>query len=218
MLRDIACQTRTYRRPVGVELLKICKARVPSRVSSRSNRTSGIRVIKAQRPCEHEIQESTNGNKHVLRTEALAFGASIGAYLSFAGCTLADEVAEASTQASPLQYAIALTPGILYLAFAYFRGDFSSVSAKASHILVPTEEQALALKVELDGGADFAELAKANSTCPSGQRGGSLGEFKPGQMVKEFNDVVFNDEVGVVHGPVETQFGYHLIKIDERTS
>ena len=47
-------------------------------------------------------------------------------------------------------------------------------------------------------------------------KGGALGTFKPGQMVKEFNDVVFSDEVGVVHGPIKTQFGYHLILIDER--
>ena len=53
--------------------------------------------------------------------------------------------------------------------------------------------------------------------CPSGKSGGDLGEFSPGQMVKEFDQVVFNDEVGKVHGPIKTDFGYHLIEITNRT-
>ncbi len=90
------------------------------------------------------------------------------------------------------------------------------VKAQARHILVPTEEQANDLKQQIEGGADFADLAQQHSQCPSGQRGGDLGTFSPGQMVKEFNDVCFNDEVGVVHGPVKTQFGYHLIEVTKR--
>jgi len=89
--------------------------------------------------------------------------------------------------------------------------------ATARHILVPTAEQAEDIKAQIAAGADFAELARQQSQCPSGARGGDLGEFSPGQMVKEFNDVCFNDEVGVVHGPVKTQFGYHLIEITKRT-
>jgi peptidyl-prolyl cis-trans isomerase C len=73
------------------------------------------------------------------------------------------------------------------------------------------------LKKQIEGGTDFAEIAKAHSTCPSGQQGGDLGEFGPGQMVKEFNTVVFNEEVGKTHGPVKTQFGYHLIEIVSRS-
>jgi len=88
--------------------------------------------------------------------------------------------------------------------------------ASARHILVPTEEQANDLKQQIADGADFADVARANSTCPSGRDGGELGTFSPGQMVKEFNDVCFNDEVGVVHGPVKTQFGYHLIEVTDR--
>jgi peptidyl-prolyl cis-trans isomerase C len=88
--------------------------------------------------------------------------------------------------------------------------------ARARHILVPTEEQANDLKQQIADGADFADIARQYSTCPSGRAGGDLGEFSPGQMVKEFNDVCFNDEVGVVHGPVQTQFGYHLIEVTER--
>ncbi len=89
--------------------------------------------------------------------------------------------------------------------------------ATASHILVGTEEQCLNLKQQIENGADFAEIAKTNSTCPSGRSGGTLGEFSPGMMVREFDEVVFRDEVGVVHGPVKTQFGYHLILITSRS-
>ncbi len=88
--------------------------------------------------------------------------------------------------------------------------------ASARHILVPTAQQAEDIKAQIAAGADFAEMARQHSTCPSGARGGELGEFSPGQMVKEFNDVCFNDEVGVVHGPVQTQFGYHLIEVTDR--
>ncbi|MFH1845968.1 MAG: peptidylprolyl isomerase [Candidatus Omnitrophota bacterium] len=85
--------------------------------------------------------------------------------------------------------------------------------AKARHILVSSSEEAEKLKKEIQGGADFAEIAKQYSKCPSGAQGGDLGEFSPGQMVKEFDEVVFNEEVGKVHGPVQTQFGFHLIEI-----
>ncbi len=88
--------------------------------------------------------------------------------------------------------------------------------ASARHILVPTEEDCLALKTRIEGGEDFAEVAKQHSKCPSGKQGGGLGEFRPGQMVKEFDDVVFSGEVGKVLGPVKTQFGYHLIEITNR--
>ena len=72
------------------------------------------------------------------------------------------------------------------------------------------------LKTEIAGGASFEDLAKQHSSCPSGQQGGALGEFGPGQMVKEFDTVVFNEAVGEVHGPVKTQFGYHLLEITSR--
>ena len=89
-------------------------------------------------------------------------------------------------------------------------------TARARHILVGTEEQANDIKQQIAEGADFADMAQQYSSCPSGRNGGDLGEFFPGQMVKEFNDVCFNDEVGVVHGPVRTQFGFHLIEVTER--
>ncbi len=90
-------------------------------------------------------------------------------------------------------------------------------SATARHILVETQEACEALKAEIEAGTDFAEAAKAHSQCPSGREGGNLGEFGQGQMVPEFDKVVFQEEVGKVHGPVKTQFGYHLIEITNRT-
>ncbi len=89
--------------------------------------------------------------------------------------------------------------------------------ATARHILVETEEACLDLKTKIDSGDDFAALAAANSKCPSGRKGGDLGEFGPGQMVKEFDEVVFSAEVGTVQGPVKTQFGYHLLEVTSRT-
>ena len=88
--------------------------------------------------------------------------------------------------------------------------------ACARHILVKEEAVCLDLKKQIEEGASFEELAKTHSQCPSGKEGGDLGEFSPGQMVKEFDQVVFNEEVGKTHGPVQTQFGYHLIFIDSR--
>lgn len=90
-------------------------------------------------------------------------------------------------------------------------------SAQARHILVPTEEQANELKGKIQNGEDFGELAKAHSQCPSGSRGGDLGEFGPGQMVREFDEVVFSAPVNEVQGPVKTQFGFHLIDITQRS-
>jgi peptidyl-prolyl cis-trans isomerase C len=88
--------------------------------------------------------------------------------------------------------------------------------ASARHILVKTEAECEQLKQQIEGGADFAVLAKKYSLCPSGQRGGELGEFGPGQMVPEFDRVVFHEAVGKVHGPVKTQFGYHLVEVTHR--
>jgi len=88
--------------------------------------------------------------------------------------------------------------------------------ASARHILVATEELCQDIKDDIERGDDFGDMAKAFSTCPSGQSGGLLGTFGPGQMVPEFDQVVFNEAVGVVHGPVKTQFGYHLLEIISR--
>ena len=89
--------------------------------------------------------------------------------------------------------------------------------ASARHILVATEDEAKDLLGKIESGSNFADLAKQHSKCPSGAQGGDLGEFSPGQMVPEFDRVVFSAEVGKTHGPVQTQFGYHLIEITKRT-
>lgn len=89
--------------------------------------------------------------------------------------------------------------------------------ARARHILVADKDACEKLKEQIEAGADFGDMAKKHSQCPSGQQGGDLGEFRPGQMVKEFDEVVFKAELGRVHGPVKTQFGYHLIDITSRT-
>lgn len=88
--------------------------------------------------------------------------------------------------------------------------------AEARHILVDSEVQCLDLKTQIENGADFAKLAAAHSSCPSGQRGGELGRFGRGQMVPEFDEVVFSADVGSVQGPVKTQFGYHLLEVTAR--
>ncbi|MCK4851912.1 MAG: peptidylprolyl isomerase [Candidatus Omnitrophica bacterium] len=90
--------------------------------------------------------------------------------------------------------------------------------ARARHILTASEDTCNDLKSQIETGADFAETAKKYSQCPSGKQGGDLGEFSQGQMVPEFDEVVFQAEVGKVHGPVKTDFGYHLIEITDRTS
>ena len=89
--------------------------------------------------------------------------------------------------------------------------------ATARHILVENEEFCEQLKDQIADGADFSALAQEHSTCPSGQRGGDLGSFSPGQMVQEFDSVVFSAAVNEVQGPVKTQFGYHLIEVTNRT-
>jgi len=91
-------------------------------------------------------------------------------------------------------------------------------TASARHILVDSEAKCNELKEQINSGEiSFEQAAKENSTCPSGANGGELGTFSQGQMVPEFDKVVFNDEVGVVHGPVKTQFGYHLLEVTERS-
>jgi peptidyl-prolyl cis-trans isomerase C len=103
----------------------------------------------------------------------------------------------------------------------YFETNKASFMAperiKAKHILVKTEEEAVNIKTELDKGADWDELAKKYSTDKSNaSRGGDLGYFSRGRMVKEFDEVAFNLEVGKIGGPVKTQFGYHLIKVEDK--
>jgi peptidyl-prolyl cis-trans isomerase C len=87
---------------------------------------------------------------------------------------------------------------------------------RASHILVETKEAAQAIATEVRGGADFAEVARRESTGPSASAGGDLGYFEEGQMVPTFSEVAFALEVDEVSEPVQTQFGWHVIKLTDR--
>jgi peptidyl-prolyl cis-trans isomerase C len=91
-------------------------------------------------------------------------------------------------------------------------------TASARHILVADKAICNDLKTRIDGGEDFAAIAREYSECPSGQQGGDLGEFSPGMMVQEFDTIVFSADLNKVHGPVRTQFGYHLIEITKRSA
>ena len=92
-------------------------------------------------------------------------------------------------------------------------------TVNADHILVESEEKALEILAKIESGeVSFADAAKQHSTCPSGQRGGNLGDFGRGQMVPEFDKAVFELEVGeITKAPVKTQFGYHLIKLNSKS-
>ena len=89
--------------------------------------------------------------------------------------------------------------------------------ASARHILVDNETLCEELKTKIADGENFADIAREHSPCPSGRKGGELGEFGPGQMVSEFDTVVFSAPINEVQGPVKTQFGYHLLEVTSRT-
>ena len=94
-------------------------------------------------------------------------------------------------------------------------GKGATVSAK--HILTDSEEKCQTILKNIEAGEKtFEDAAREFSTCPSGAKGGDLGEFGKGQMVKEFEDAAFDAEIGKVVGPVKTQFGYHLIKVEKK--
>ena len=87
---------------------------------------------------------------------------------------------------------------------------------RASHILVKTEGEALNLLSQMETEREFSDLARAYSECPSGKKGGDLGFFSRGQMVREFEEAAFSSEPGQITGPVKTQFGYHLIRVTDK--
>ncbi len=87
------------------------------------------------------------------------------------------------------------------------------MEVRASHILVGSEGEAVAISKKLATGSKFEELARQYSKCPSREKGGDLGFFGHGMMVKEFEDAAFSMPVGQVSKPVKTQFGFHLIKV-----
>lgn len=103
----------------------------------------------------------------------------------------------------------------------YYKANKETFSAPkqvhAKHILVDTEEKALLIKKEIEGGKAFEEAAKEYSSCPSKEQGGDLGSFSKGQMVPEFEEAAFTQEIGSISAPVKTQFGFHLIKVEDKT-
>ena len=114
---------------------------------------------------------------------------------------------------------------VAVLAYRMFGGgDGGKRRVTASHILVDTEASAEALRVKLAAvepdamPQEFAALAQQHSKCPSGKKGGSLGEFGPGQMVPAFDKVCWSAPVGEVQGPINTGFGFHLILVTQRTA
>lgn len=110
----------------------------------------------------------------------------------------------------------AVTDAALQAAYdAKFAAAAETKEYNAAHILVATEEEAKALKTEIDGGADFADLAKQHSSDGAAANGGDLGWFSEGMMVQPFQDAVFGMTVGGVSDPVQTQFGWHLIQLKE---
>lgn len=103
----------------------------------------------------------------------------------------------------------------------YYKSNKSQFSkgetVKAKHILTEEEEKCSEILASIENGEKtFEEAAKEFSTCPSGQRGGDLGEFGKGQMVPEFEKAAFGAEIGKIVGPVKTSFGYHLIKVESK--
>lgn len=110
----------------------------------------------------------------------------------------------------------AATDEVLQAAYeARFANAVPTTEFNASHILVETEAEAQDIQKQLNEGADFAELAKEKSTGPSGANGGSLGWFGPSMMVKPFEDAVVAMKAGEISGPVQTQFGWHVLLLNE---
>lgn len=142
------------------------------------------------------------GEENLTRRDLLVIENERRAYL--AGVVLDDTAADAATEDA--------------IAEAYaqrYSGAEPSKEFNAAHILVETEEAAREIKAQLDAGADFTSLAKERSTGPSGPNGGELGWFSAGMMVKPFEDAVIALEPGEVSDPVETQFGWHVIRLAE---
>jgi len=103
---------------------------------------------------------------------------------------------------------------LLFVCIAAQAGEFRTVCA--SHILVPTEMDAVKIKSQIQTFEDFQKYARLYSTCPSGRDGGDLGCFGKGMMVKPFEEAAFNGNIGEVSDPVKTQFGYHLIWVTKK--
>lgn len=107
-----------------------------------------------------------------------------------------------------------LFAALLVLSGCAFAEEYNMVKAK--HILVDTKAEATRIKNNIDEGASFDYYARTYSKCPSGAKNGELGYFGRGQMVPEFEKAAFNGEIGKVSEPVKTQFGWHLIMVEDK--
>ena len=115
--------------------------------------------------------------------------------------------------------ALVLMLGVVFIGTAKLGAKMNTefTEVKASHILVSSQDEAIKIKKDIEAGTiSFEEAAKKYSQCPSGEQGGDLGYFGRGMMVKPFEDASFNAEIGVVTDPVQTQFGWHLIKVADK--
>lgn len=147
---------------------------------------------------EDENLDETEEFKNIMENARKDILAQMAMAQTLKGITVSEEEAKAYYEANSQQF----TKG-------------ATVNAK--HILTDSEEKCSSiLESIVNGSVQFEDAAKEHSTCPSGAKGGDLGEFGRGQMVKEFEDAAFDAEVGHVVGPVKTQFGYHLIKVEEK--
>ncbi|MGV8855737.1 MAG: peptidylprolyl isomerase [Devosia sp.] len=111
-----------------------------------------------------------------------------------------------------------VTPEAVHAQYDKLVADFKpQEEIRASHILVKTEEEAKAIKAQLDGGADFVALAKEKSIDPGAANGGDLGFFSKGMMVAPFEEAAYGlTDVGQISEPVQSQFGWHIIRLDEK--
>lgn len=147
---------------------------------------------------EDEKLDETEDYKKIMENARRDVLAQLAMAKTMQGITVSDDEAKSYYDANKQQFA---------------KGD----TVNAKHILTDSEEKCSAiLEAIVSGEKQFEEAAKEHSTCPSGAKGGDLGEFGKGQMVKEFEDAAFNAEPGHVVGPVKTQFGYHLIKVEKK--
>lgn len=147
---------------------------------------------------EDEKLDETEEFKSIMESTKKDILAQMAMAKTLGGITVSDEEVSGYYEANKSQFV---------------KGN--TVSAK--HILTDSEEKCQSILEAIQNSEkQFEEAAKESSTCPSGAKGGDLGEFGKGQMVKEFEDAAFAAEIGQVVGPVKTQFGYHLIKVEKK--
>ena len=147
---------------------------------------------------EDEKLDETEEFKNIMENARKDILAQMAMAQTLKGITVSDEEAKTYYEANTQQFS-------------------KGATVNAKHILTDSEEKCSSiLESIVNGSVQFEDAAKEHSTCPSGAKGGDLGEFGRGQMVKEFEDAAFDAEVGHVVGPVKTQFGYHLIKVEDK--